>query len=239
MASSFCNLVPGEAYDKRQSGKRLPDQLRHRSRLLFLLIWRHLQPMMTMLQSANELQHWRKTKTTTPSKRSFCCHWLLHSKKNPCQVRQKKRDCKINVTVIFPTKRSCLVPMSDASPTAWISDCVPTSWRFLALILWANTLPMGAANISERATWKIIHQWSGRVADHETNPGTLTCGRHTRNSMYYYPMCKHQNRCQGSQSLQSMEDEMQRRETRWRFGSNNCQWEFNTICSSFRLSLQS
>ncbi len=156
-STAFSKLVPGEAYDKRQSGKRLPDQLRHRSHLLFLLIWRHLQPMMTMLQSANELQHWRKTKTTTPSKRSFCCHWLLHSiywKKNPCQVRQKKRDCKINVTVIFPTKRSWLVPMSDASPTARISDCVPTSWRFLALIPWASTLPMGAANISERATWK-------------------------------------------------------------------------------------
>lgn len=128
--------------------------------------------------------------------------------KNPCQVRQKKRDCKINVIVVFPTKRSCLVPMSDASPTAWISDCVPTSWRFLALIPWASTLPMGAANISERATWKIIHQWSGRVADHETNPGTLNCGRHTPDSMYYYSMCKHQNCCQGSQALQSMEDEM-------------------------------
>jgi hypothetical protein len=78
----------------------------------------------------------------------------------------------------------------------------------LALIPWASTLPMGAANISERATWKIIHQWSGRVADHETNPGTLNCGRHTPDSMYYYPMCKHQNHCQGSQALQSMEDEM-------------------------------
>jgi hypothetical protein len=26
--------------------------------------------------------------------------------------------------------------------------------------------------------------------------------------MYYYPMCKHQNRSQGSETLQSMEDEM-------------------------------
>jgi hypothetical protein len=61
-STAFSKLVPGEAYDKRQSGKRLPDQLQHQSRLLFLLIWRHLQPMMTMLQSANELQHWRKQK---------------------------------------------------------------------------------------------------------------------------------------------------------------------------------
>lgn len=128
MASSFYSFLQvglRRSIWQKAEWEKLPDQLRHRSRLLFLLIWRHLQPMMTMLQSANELQHWRKTKTTTPSKRSFCCHWLLHSiywKKNPCQVRQKKRDCKINVTVIFPTKRSCLVPMSDASPTAWISD---------------------------------------------------------------------------------------------------------------------
>jgi hypothetical protein len=61
-STAFCKLVPGEAYDKRQSGKRLPDQLQHQSRLLFLLIWQHLQPMMTMLQSANELQHWKKPK---------------------------------------------------------------------------------------------------------------------------------------------------------------------------------
>jgi hypothetical protein len=40
----------------------IPDQLQHQSRLLFLLIWQHLQPMMTMLQSANELQHWKKPK---------------------------------------------------------------------------------------------------------------------------------------------------------------------------------
>ncbi len=197
-STAFSKLVPGEAYDKRQSGKRLPDQLQH----VCCFCWfgdicnQWWQPICKWIAALE------KTKTTTPSKRSLCCHWLLHPiywKKNPCQVRQKKRDCKINVIIIFPIKRS---------PIAWISDCVPTSWRFLALIPWGSTLSMGVTNISERATWKIIHQWSGRVADHETNPRTLNCGRHTRDSMYYYPMCKHQNRCQGFQALQSLEDEM-------------------------------
>ncbi len=63
MASSFYNFLQvGPRRSIRQKTEWEKITWPAPTRLLFLLIWRHLQPMITMLQSANELQHWKKQK---------------------------------------------------------------------------------------------------------------------------------------------------------------------------------